>query len=280
MTSGSRKALWSDDEDDSFGWKNDNDFLSTPSQPPPSNTNPQLSMQSIISSSNNIIRNSTGPQPPTDSTTNNPAPKITSGFFWNQCFIQCSNCKKKVCPGWNGYGEDLEKAIIWHAKQQHNIGEAEVKDWEKNIIFHTCMLCQDEVRFMTNNIINHMNEVHEIPLKQYEEQFAAKLNSKFSQLSSDEAMPMSIAEAKARTNKLREDIANTQRNAQIKVASKSSVPPTMRPTSSAGGGGGAPQKITGFFWNQCYIRCHSCKKKVSQGWNGYGDNLESAINCM
>lgn len=55
---------------------------------------------------------------------------------------------------------------------------------------------------MTNSIINHMNGVHALPLKQYEEHFAGKLNTIFSQVSSDEAMPMSIQEATARTNKL------------------------------------------------------------------------------
>lgn len=128
------------------------------------------------------------------------------GYFWNQCYVRCNVCSKKVCPGWNGYGEDLDKAIIWHAQKAHKIKEQEARNWKKTMFVHTCLLCNKKLAFMLNPIITHINEAHDMALKKYEDQFYEQLESIFNELSEDKSMPKSLLQAKAQRQQMREKV--------------------------------------------------------------------------
>merc|ERR1712226_397283 len=158
--------------------------------------------------------------------------KIT-GFFWNQCYIRCLSCKKKVSQGWNGYGDNLESAINWHVKQQHknNTSNDDVENWDKTTMCHTCFICEEEIKFMTNKIISHLNEKHDMALKQYEERFSSELDVIFSELSVDDAMPKFIMQAKMQSKAALEEL--DQSNANNNSAGKQVKPgPEKRPMNN------------------------------------------------
>merc|ERR1719367_1005277 len=176
-----------------------------------------------------VAKSSVPQQRPPQAAPPTAAPKVT-GFFWNQCYIRCLSCKKKVSQGWNGYGDNLESAINWHVKQQHkNMGQDDVENWDKTIMCHTCFICEEEIKFMTNKIISHLNEKHDMALKQYEERFSCELDVIFSELSVDEAMPKFIMQAKMQSKEALEKLDQASNMAKQQQQIK---PPEKRPMNN------------------------------------------------